>query len=115
MLAEADVLLVVGSCDPPGLERLVRALAELGEVVPEAAPRVVLNRCRPAVGSATEAQAAVRRFTGLEVSALLPEDRAATDRAWRRGVPLAEAAPRSALRTAVVELARAMTQLIRTG
>jgi MinD-like ATPase involved in chromosome partitioning or flagellar assembly len=115
VLAEADVLLVVGSCDPPGLERLVRALAELREVVPDAAPRVVLNRCRPSVGSTAEAQAAVRRFTGLDVSARLPEDRAATDRAWRRGVPLADAAPRSALRSAVVEFARSMAQLIRTG
>jgi Flp pilus assembly CpaE family ATPase len=38
--------------------------------------------------------------------ARLPEDRAATDRAWRRGVSLAEAAPRSPLRTAVRDYAR---------
>ncbi len=113
VLAEADVVLVVGSCDPPGLERLVRGLAELAEAVPDAVPRVVLNRCRSAVGSAAEAQAAVRRFAGLDVYARLPEDRAATDRAWRRGVMLAEAAPRSPLRAAVADLARSVSRLPR--
>ncbi|WP_420121115.1 AAA family ATPase [Nakamurella sp.] len=111
VLAEADVVLVVGSCDPPGLERLVRGLAELGEAVPDAVPRVVLNRCRSSVGSAAEAEAAVRRFAGVEVDARLPEDRAATDRAWRRGVALADAAPRSALRGAIGDLARSLTRL----
>jgi len=57
----------------------------------------------------------VRRFAGLEVYARLPEDRPATDRAWRRGVPLAEAAPRSSLRGALVDLARSVSRLIRTG
>jgi Flp pilus assembly CpaE family ATPase len=47
----------------------------------------------------------VLRFAGRKVLARLPEDRAATDRAWRRGVSLAEAAPRSSLRTAVRGLA----------
>ncbi len=111
VLAEADVVLVVGSCDPPGLERLVRGLAELGEAVPDAVPRVVLNRCRSAVGSIAEAEAAVRRFAGLDVYARLPEDRPATDRAWRRGVSLAEAAPRSPLRGAVADLARSVARL----
>jgi len=111
VLAEADVVLVVGSCDPPGLERLVRGLTELGEAVPDAVPRVVLNRCRSSVGSAAEAEAAVRRFAGLDVYARLPEDRSATDRAWRRGVALAEAAPRSALRAAIADLARSVSRL----
>jgi len=111
VLAEADLVLVVGSCDPPGLERLVRGLAELGDAVPDAVPRVVLNRCRSSVGSESEAVAAVRRFAGLDVYARLPEDRAATDRAWRRGVALAEAAPRSPLRSAIAELARSVSRL----
>ena len=106
VLAEADVLLAVGSCDPAGLERLIRGLAEVADAVPEVSPQVVLNRCRPAVGSTSEAEAAVDRFAGVKVVARLPEDRAATDRAWRRGVSLAEAAPRSPLRTAVRDLAK---------
>ena len=107
MLADADLVLAVGSCDPAGLERLIRGLAELADAVPAANPGVVLNRCRPAVGSADEAEAAVARFAGAGVIARLPEDRAATDRAWRRGVSLAEAAPRSPLRNALRELASA--------
>jgi Flp pilus assembly CpaE family ATPase len=108
VLAEADIVLAVGSCDPAGLERLIRGLAELAEAVPASSPRVVLNRCRSAVGSTDEAVAAVDRFAGAEVVATLPEDRAATDRAWRRGVSLAEAAPRSPLRVAVRELAASL-------
>ncbi len=111
VLEQADVVLAVGSCDPPGLERLIRCLAELEETLSEVAPRVVLNRCRSSVGSAAEAQAAIRRFSGTEVYARLPEDHAATDRAWRRGVSLAEAAPRSPLRTAVADLARSVLRL----
>ncbi|HEY4992758.1 MAG TPA: chromosome partitioning protein [Nakamurella sp.] len=112
VLGDADVVLAVGSCDPAGLERLIRGLAELGEAVPQATPRVVLNRCRPAVGSTDEAEAAIDRFAGVTVLATLPEDRAATDRAWRRGVSLAEAAPRSPLRTAVRELATALGSVL---
>jgi len=108
VLAEADVLLAVGSCDPAGLERLIRGLAELTDAVPEARPQVVLNRCRSSVGSAEEAVAAVDRFAGATVIASLPEDRAATDRAWRRGVSLVDAAPRSPLRAAAAELASAL-------
>jgi len=107
-LADADVLLAVGSCDPAGLERLIRGLAELADALPEASPRVVLNRCRPSVGSTDEAEAALDRFAGARVACRLPEDRAATDRAWRRGVSLAEAAPRSPLRIAVREYATSL-------
>jgi len=108
LLGEADVVLAVGSCDPAGLERLIRGLAELADAVPAAAPKVVLNRCRASVGSTDEAVAAVQRFAGATVIATLPEDRAATDRAWRRGVSLADAAPRSALRSAVRNLAASL-------
>lgn len=105
LLAEADVVLAVGSCDPAGLERLIRGLSELAEAVPAATPKVVLNRCRPGVGSVDEAVRAVDRFAGTTVVATLPEDRAGTDRAWRRGVSLVDAAPRSPLRSAVKNLA----------
>ena len=108
LLGEADVVLAVGSCDPAGLERLIRGLAELADAVPAASPKVVLNRCRASVGSTDEAVAAVQRFAGATVIATLPEDRAATDRAWRRGVSLADAAPRSALRSAVRNLATSL-------
>ncbi len=107
-LAEADVVLAVGSCDPAGLERLIRGLAEFGEAVPGATPRVLLNRCRASAGPADQAAAAVDRFAGVKVLARLPEDRQATDNAWRAGVSLAEAAPKSALTIAL----RALTATV---
>lgn len=110
VLTEAETVLAVGSADAPGLERLVRAVTELSTAVPDAEPQVVLNRCRPAAGGADEAVAAVRRFLGLEVLARLPEDRIVTDRAWRRGQPVAEAAPSSALAAGFEQLARVLTR-----
>ena len=105
VLADADEVLVVGTADPPGMERLVRGLAELREAVPESVPTVVLNRARRSAASTEESAAALARFTGLPVRASLPEDRAATDKAWQQGVPLLQAAPGSALRKGIRQLA----------
>ena len=101
ILADADLVLAVGSADPPGMERLVRGLAELAEMVPEASPSVVLNRSRRTSATADESATALARFTGLTVTATLPEDRAAMDKCWQLGVPLADAAPGSGLRKAI--------------
>ena len=108
LLGAADIVLAVGSADPPGMERLIRGLAELTDMVPEADPKVVLNRCRTAVAAADEPAEALLRFTGRTVAAQLPEDRAATDRAWRRAVPLTEAAAGSPLTAALTRLARSL-------
>src|SRR6476469_10338670 len=64
VLDAADVVLAVGSADPIGIQRLVRGLAELADALPAASPQVVLIRCRPAVGSTNEAEAALARFAG---------------------------------------------------
>ena len=108
VLAEADIVLAVGAGDPPGIERLVRGLSQLAEAVPEASPRVVVNRTRRGAASAREISDALARFTGLGVSANLPEDREATDKAWRRCVGLSDAAPRSPLRIGLVALTRSI-------
>jgi len=108
VLEAADLILAVGAADPAGTERLVRGLAELMEAVPGADPRVVLNRQRRTAASADEASAAVARFAGAGVLAVLPEDREATDRAWRQAMPLSQAAPSSPLRTAIRDLARSL-------
>ncbi len=104
VLADADLVLAVGSADPSGMERLVRGLAELAEMVPEASPSVVLNRSRRTSATADESAAALARFTGFAVTATLPEDRAAMDKCWQLGVPLAHASPGSGLRKAVAAL-----------
>ncbi|MFP3599753.1 hypothetical protein, partial [Chryseobacterium sp. SIMBA_029] len=40
----ADVVFAVGAADSIGIPRLVRGLAELRTAVPQASPRVVLNK-----------------------------------------------------------------------
>ena len=78
------------------MQRLVRGLTQLREVVPGALPRVVLNRVRRgAVGAEPEAQLAeaLERYAGVRDVAFVPEDREALDaallqaRALRRGRP----------------------------
>ena len=108
VLETADEVLCVSGADPVALQRTVRALAELREVLPEVEPVVVVNQVRrgPVPGDARqEIAAALGRFTGREVRAFLPADRKATDAALAAGRTLAEVAPHSALRTGLRALA----------
>ncbi len=104
VLGVADLVLAVGSADPPGMERLVRGLAELAQAVPEAQAQAVLNRTRRSAASAEELADTLRRFVAAEVFAMLPEDRPATDIAWRRGAALSAVAAKSPLYTALGSL-----------
>ncbi len=108
VLAAADRVLAVGSADPPGMERLIRGLAELREALPEVRPEVVLNRVRSSAGSGGQALDALRRFTGLTQAFQIPENRSATDAAWTQGVALSVAAPTSDLRAALTAMAVAL-------
>jgi Flp pilus assembly CpaE family ATPase len=104
VLAAADEVLCVSGADPVALQRTVRALAELREVLPEVEPVVVVNQVRrgPVPGDPRqEITAALSRFAGREVRAFLPADRKATDAALAAGRTLAEVAPHSPLRTAL--------------
>ena len=114
ILDDADVILAVGSADPIGMQRLVRGLADLRDAEVRAPVWVVLNRVRSAVvpgDPQRELSAALQRFAGREPAALLPADLGALDGALATGRLLGEAAPRSPLRVAVVELARALAGL----
>ena len=108
-LEAADAVIAVGGADTIGVPRLVKALAELADAVPTAAPRVVFNRVRAAaVGRTPEAQLreAWERFgPSTPISAFLPADPAAADRALLAGTALLETAPGSSLRLAIAELA----------
>ncbi|QCU77757.1 ParA family protein [Citricoccus sp. SGAir0253] len=112
-LSAADRVLAVGTGDPVGLPRLLRALDELDRTGVAAAAHVelVVNQVRAeASGVAPQAQvrSVLERFAGdREVSAFLPWDRRSLDRAVLGGQVLAEAAPSSALRRAVAGLAGA--------
>jgi Flp pilus assembly CpaE family ATPase len=108
VLEHADDVLVVGSADPVGLQRLVRALAELKEAVPGVQPKVVVNRLRGSAipGNArSQVSAALQRYAGVTAAAFVPLDLAAVDGAVSAGRTLTEHAPRSPARQAVRELA----------
>ena len=108
-LAEADVVLAVGSADPVGLARLVRGLSELREALPGVAPRVVVNRVRSGAvpGRAGDAvRAALLRYAGVTEAVLVPHDLAALDAALASGRTLAETAPGSPARSVLLDLAR---------
>ncbi|MFL6162784.1 MAG: CpaE family protein [Jatrophihabitantaceae bacterium] len=111
-LEEADLVLAVGTADPVGMQRLIRGLDELRSLHLPAPVWVVLNRVRDGGvpgDPAAELAAALSRFAGRTPAALLPDDRDAVDRAVLAGKSLAEVAGASPLRTALVELAAAVT------
>jgi Flp pilus assembly CpaE family ATPase len=108
VLDDADLVVVVGSADPIGMQRLVRGLAELRDAEVAAPLWVVLNRVRDGVvpGNAElELTAALERFAGRTPAALLPADSRALDAALANGRLLSESSPSSPLRRAVAELA----------
>lgn len=112
VLADADHVLAVGSADPVGLARLVRALPDLAEAAPGAQRQIVVNRLRPGPvpgDPAAEVERALHRFAGVTAPVLLPEDRAAADAALAGGRTVGEAAPSSPYRAAVRDLAGRLT------
>ena len=107
-LTAADLVVVVGAADPVGIQRLVRAVAELAGSVPAARTRVVVNRLRrSAVGPEPRRQLAdaMERYAGVPVAAFLPEDRESLDAALLQARPLREVAGGSAVRSALRDLA----------
>jgi MinD-like ATPase involved in chromosome partitioning or flagellar assembly len=112
VLEAADTVLCVSGADPVALQRSIRALGELRDVLPGVRPAVVVNQVRrgPVPGDAREEIAeALNRFAGAEVSGFLPADRRATDAALATGRTLAEVAPSSPLRTGLRALAAGLT------
>lgn len=109
VLDAADVVVAVAAADPVGLQRFVRAVAELREAAPEATIHPVVNRLRrgavPGGDPRQEIAAALERYAGLRDPWFLPDDRAACDLALAGGRTLAEAASGSPLRTAIASLA----------
>ncbi len=110
-LAAADVVLCVGGADPVAVQRLVRSLADLADVLPQIAPRVVVNRVRKAAipgDPRREIGAALDRYAGVAEPVFLPFDGPAADSAVVVGKTLAEVAPKSRLRRGLVDLARTL-------
>ena len=108
VLEQADLVLCVSGADPVALQRSIRALGELREVLPDVEPELVVNQVRrgPVPGDPRqEIAGSIARFTGREVGFFLPADRRATDAALAGGRTLAEVAPGSPLRVALRALA----------
>jgi MinD-like ATPase involved in chromosome partitioning or flagellar assembly len=111
VLRAADHVVVVGSADPVGLQRLVRGLQDLAVAVPGVAPEVVVNKVRSdSVGRnpRLRVREALDRFAGVRDLRLVPDDRQATDRALLAGRSLTEAAPDSPARASLQALARGL-------
>lgn len=109
VLEAADVVVVVGTADPVGLQRLVRGLGELEDLgVPAGRRCVVVNRVRATAAGPRPGEAvrhALQRYAGVSVVHLLPEDREACDDAVLAGRTLREQVPGSAIHRAIDALA----------
>ncbi|MGZ4645162.1 MAG: AAA family ATPase [Blastococcus sp.] len=111
VLDAADTVLCVSGADPVALQRSIRALDELRDVLPGVEPVVVVNQVRrgPVAGDPRrEIAEALERFAGREVSFFLPADRRATDAALASGRTLAEVAAASPLRLVLRSLTAAV-------
>ncbi|WP_347756390.1 regulator [Agrococcus sp. ProA11] len=107
-LEHADDVVAIAGGDTVGVARLVRALPELQELVPQARVRVVVNKVRAsAIGMAPEAavQETLCRLAGVAPQACWPFDGRAADAALLEGRPLVDVAGRSRLRRRVQEFA----------
>ena len=112
VLEQADVVLCVSGADPVALQRTIRALGQLQDVLPDVDAGVLVNQVRkgPVPGDPRdEIGGALTRFAGARVVGFLPADRRATDAALAAGRTLAEVAERSPLRTALRSLAAELT------
>ncbi len=112
-LAAADVVVAVGGADPVGLQRLVRGLQDLADVLGPGSPPplVVVNRVRTAaVGPRPEQRVrdALARYAGVHHAHLVPDDRPALDAALLAGRTLVEQAPTSPARRSLASLAASL-------
>ncbi|MFC5503347.1 CpaE family protein [Lysinimonas soli] len=108
VLRSADRVVAVGSADPVGLSRFLRAHADLVELTAPDRIATVINKVRSsAIGlnPGAQVQQTLARFGGIDDPVLVPWDLAAFDAALLSGRTLGDVAPRSAARVAIRELA----------
>jgi MinD-like ATPase involved in chromosome partitioning or flagellar assembly len=101
---EADAVVAVGSADPVGLSRFLRAHVDLVETAATTDITVVMNRVRAsAIGMNPNGQViqTLSRFGGIDSPVLVPHDQAALDGAVLSGRTLVDSAPRSPARAAI--------------
>lgn len=106
-LREADLVIAVGSADPVGLSRFLRAHVDLVEVVDAERVTVVMNKIRAsAIGMNPSGQVeqTLQRFGGIMSPVLIPHDQPALDAAVLSGKTLRDVAGKSPARLAVSRL-----------
>jgi MinD-like ATPase involved in chromosome partitioning or flagellar assembly len=112
VLGEADAIVVVGAADPVGMSRLVPAIGHAqGFGIPV---HVVVTRLRTGVlgrDGHGQVREALRRHAGCLDVLTVPDDRAVYDEALREGRTVSECAPRSAVRTALIDLAGRLSRI----
>jgi len=114
VLHAADHVVAVAAADPVGIPRFLRGHAELLELVEPQRVRVVANKLRAAaigINPGAQVRQTLARFGGIDRVHLVPWEPAAFDAAMLGARPLTDAAPRSAARLAVRELAEALLPL----
>ncbi|GAA1136834.1 AAA family ATPase [Nesterenkonia lutea] len=121
-LRAADRILAVGAADPVSFSRLVKAIEDLQLSLPETAAaqiEVVINKVRSEVIGRSPRDQLQRTWRQLGpdrgIDAFLTWDGAGCDAALLKGQVLAEAAPDSALRRSIADLAGAELPQRRTG
>lgn len=105
-LESSDTLLVIGSADPIGLQRLVRAVQDVG-VVPSPEPVIVVNKVRASAAGAKPEKAiadVLGRFAGLEAPIFVPWAPDECDAALLAGRSLVESAPSAPVTRAVARI-----------
>jgi MinD-like ATPase involved in chromosome partitioning or flagellar assembly len=103
-LRAADRVVAVGSGDPVGLSRFLRAHVDLLEIVDAERVTTVMNRIRGSViglNPSAQVEQTLRRFGGIVSPVLVPHDQAALDAAILAGKTLRDVAGRSSARLAV--------------
>lgn len=107
---EADRIVAVGAADPVGLSRFLRAHVDLVETVAAGRVVVAMNKVRAsAIGMNPSGQVTqtLSRFGGIDSAAMIPFDNAGLDAAILSGKTLADAAPKSPVRSAIRQLVEA--------
>ena len=108
-LRAADEVVAVGTADPVGLSRFLRAHVDLVETIDTDRITVLMNKLRASAigpGASGQVRQTLQRFGGIANPVLVPHDQAAFDNAILTGRTIVDVAPKSPARVAVAALVR---------
>ena len=108
-LRAADEVVAVGTADPVGLSRFLRAHVDLVETIDTDRVTVLMNKLRASAigpGASGQVRQTLQRFGGIANPVLVPHDQAAFDGAILTGRTILDVAPKSPARIAVAALVR---------